>query len=414
MSCANMYEWIKQSEEHQRYALTHYPVAAYYARAADSYEEFITLVQDFRTGEAASYQREFQIWWKKWGNTWDKLGCPHEYVLGEHTANFKFHATPTPNVAMRQRDYGAFTTEGPRLSLTGLGRVAGRFAKGPIVIGALPSTKMSCFGRPCAGLGQTEPWEEELIMKEGQTVWSDDAWDQAYKSETGQSDMYEDDWWSDSGEYDVGTPSMSPDLKTGYFWCSKPPSQIKQVQAPVASSGAPGWTVAVFSGADNQLYYRYDHPQTNVRKWACPKSNRPGVKQQADIKLIQKALTSAGYPVGAIDGIAGPKTCDAAYRYQKERVGILGADLTKAFFQALGLGGKGFEVSYGRLCAMHHKAQTTPGKAEPTTPKEPTQPKKKVPVTIPQEPAQAGFPWPLAVFLGLGVGVTAYMAKRKK
>lgn len=409
MSCANIYDWIKQSEEHQRYALTNYPVASYYTRIADSYEEFITLVNDFRTGEAGSYQAEFQKWWEKWGDTWDKIGCIHEYVLGEHTQDFKFHATPTPSIAMRQRDYGAFVTEGPRLSLTGLGRVANRFRKGPIVIGALPSTRMSCFGRPCGpcgNLGATEPWEAQ-----DQTIWDDSAWDQAYKGETGQSDMYDDDPWSDSDEYDIGTPSMSPDLKTGYFWCSKPPSQVRQVQAPTASKDAVGWTVAVFSGADNQLYYRYDHPQTNVRKWACPKSNLPGVEQKADIRLIQKALTSAGYPVGAIDGLVGSKTCDAAYKFQSQRVGVVGANLTDAFFKALGLGGKGFEVKYARLCAMYHKEQYQPKKPEPTTPpKKPTT--KKPVITLPEE-QKAGFPWILAVVLGLGAGVTVYMTKKK-
>lgn len=407
MSCANMYDWINQSEEHQRYALTNYPVAAYYARRADSYEEFITLVQDFRTGEAGAYQGEFQKWWQRWGDTWDKIGCIREYALGEHTQNFRFQATPTPNVAMRQRDYGAFTAEGPRLSLTGLGRLARR-SRGPIVIGALPSSGLSCFGK-CGPqhLGQTDPWEA------GQSVWGEDAWDQAYQDETGKSDLYGDDPWSDSGDYDIGTPSMMPDLKSGYFWCSKPASQVKQVQAPKASSEAPGWTVAVYSGADNQLYYRYDHAQTNVRKWACPVSNRPGVQQKADIKLIQKALNSAGYPVGTVDGIAGSKTCDAAYKFQKERVGVMGADLTKAFYQALGLGGKDFEVKYARLCAMYHKEQyTTPDKPEPSTPpKRP--PAKKDPISTP-EPVKAGFPWPLAVFLGLGAGVTVFMTKKKK
>lgn len=409
MSCANMYDWIKQSEEHQRYAITHYPVAAYYARRADSYEEFVTLVQDFRAGEYGSYQAEFQKWWKAWGNTWDKMGCPHEYVLGEHTQNFKFHATPTPNIAMRQRDYGAFTAEGPRLSLTGLGGLGRLLPRPtPIVIGALPSTRMSCFGRPCGNLGQTDPWEPQ------QSRWEDEAWDMAYDDETGTSDMYDDDPWSDSSSYDIGTPSMAPDLKTGYFWCSKPPSQIKMVQSPKASDGAPGWTVAVFSGADNQLYYRYDHAQTNVRKWACPKSNRPGVQQKADIKLIQKALSAAGYPAGVADGIVGSNTCNAAYKFQKERVGVIGADLTKNFFQALGLGGKGFEVKYARMCAMYHKEQyQPPTEPEPTTPEKKPPAKKDKPAKKPVEPVKAGFPWWLAAVMGLGVGVTVYVNKKK-
>jgi len=408
MSCANMYDWIEQSQEHKRYAMTNYPVAAHFARISDSYEHFISLVQDFRTGEAGAYRREFNEWWHRFGSTWNELGCPHEYVLGEHTDKFKFHARPTPNANMRQRDYGAFTVEGPRLSLTGMTRgLAGK----PIVLGQLPSTRFSCFGRPCAGLGQTnqsvweDPWEQ-----------SQTTYDEPADIETGQSDMYEDEWWTDTSDYDVGTPSMMPELKDGYHWCRKPPSGVKMVQSPKASDGAPGWTVAVFSGADNQLYYRYDHAQTNVRRWACPTSNieRPG--QKADVRLIQKALKEAGYPPGPIDGIVGPKTCAAAYKFQRERVGVMGADLTRGFFQALGLGGRDFEVKYARLCAFHHKdVYMPPDEPEPSKPDKKKPPKKKDPVkiTVPEE-KKAGFPWLLAGVLGLGAGVTAFMTSKKK
>lgn len=300
--------------------------------------------------------------------------------------------------------------------------VAGMFGNTSVAgLAGYAGTKLSCFSGRC-NLGQT-PWEEDFDPR--------DEYDSDISDwETGQSDEYDDDWWSDSDKYDTGTPSSMPDLKEGYYWCSKPPSEVKMVQSPKASDKAYGWTVAVYSGLDNQLYYRYDHANTNVRKWACPVSNKPSASQKADIKTIQKALVSAGYSVGTsgADGIFGPNTCKAAFDFKAERLNQYGAGMDATFFNALGLGGKDFEVKYGRLCDMYYKdvgrqAPVEP-KEEPAKPKtEPAKPKTepakpKAPVVVPTvptpEPAKAGFPLWLGIALGGGAVVTALVMAGKK
>jgi hypothetical protein len=382
-NCANMYNWINQSQEHQRYAMTNYPVAFKLARIASSYEEFITLAQDIRRGEGGSYLLEYNAWLNKWGNTWDQLGCPHEYALGEHTNSFKFQARPTPSRNMRLQDYGQFDqAEGPRFSLAGLSGLGQMFTVGGLA-GYPQQTTMSCFSGRC-GLGAVDD-------ENGQSTWED----------------FEDD----SDDWDGGTPSSMPTLKSGYYWCNSAPSEIRMTQAARASE-APGWTVTTYAGVDNQLYYRYDHAGTNVRKWACPMSNRPAAQQKADVKLIQNALLKAGYPVGSTgaDGIIGKNTCAAAYKFAAERLNEYGGNLSANFYKALGLAGKDFEVKYARLCTSYYKDV---GLHAPTTPVEPPKPPKAqppkveppkpdVPVVVP-EPAKAGFP----LWLGIGLGAAA-------
>jgi hypothetical protein len=185
------------------------------------------------------------------------------------------------------------------------------------------------------------------------------------------------------------------------------------------ASDALGWTVTTYAGVDNQLYYRYDHASTNVRKWACPKSAAPSSKQKADVKLIQQALLNAGYNVGSTgaDGIIGPNTCAGAYKYAAERLSEYGGNLSANFFKTLGLAGRDFEVTYARLCTQYYKdvGQHAPVVTpEPVAPK-PVQPKPAEPkpvepkpqpvvVVVPEpEPQKAGFP----LWLGIGLGAAA-------
>ena len=89
--------------------------------------------------------------------------------------------------------------------------------------------------------------------------------------------------------------------------------------------------MAIYAGVDNQLYYKYLHRSTNTVKWACPKKRLPASAQKTAVREIQTALKRAGYNPGAIDGLIGPKTCEAAYRYKRERLSEYDATLTRTF-----------------------------------------------------------------------------------
>jgi hypothetical protein len=77
----------------------------------------------------------------------------------------------------------------------------------------------------------------------------------------------------------------------------------------------------------------------------------------ADVKQIQTALnaewkTHKYYPL-AVDGKIGPKTCWAAFDYQKNALGISGVRLTPQFFSSFGWDGQTWYDSYGRLCETY-------------------------------------------------------------
>jgi len=344
---SNLYDWMRMSDAHRRYTANNYPIAARLGLGSDTYEIYHAKVRALRSAMRSAFTEEFQHWYCEFGAAWNQLGGIQEYSVGEYTKAIKMG--PKSNRLSRRR---------------------------PSHIRGLDAG-ISCIGAV-------------------------DEWDTQDDLATGTSDPYQDNW-------ETGTPSSTPSLPGGYFWCQNPPSGIRKTSVPQVMATYPGWVKTIWAGADNQLYYEYFHQNSNTQKWGCPKSNVVTSSQRKDIKKIQTALQRAGYAPGAIDGLVGEKTCKAVYAYKRD---VLhdgnNVMLDEKFYMSLGLGGKNFGSSYGRLCAMYFKSEPgqTPDPIDPTPDPDPD-PGRPKPDPIKPTPdlpkiEKAGFPWWMGLILGIG------------
>jgi hypothetical protein len=364
----NLYDWMKMSDDHRRYVANNYPVAARLGLGSETYDEYHSKVRALKGPMRSAFVAEFQHWYCEFGIAWNQLGGIQEYSVGEYTKTIRMG--PKANRLSRRRPSH--------------------------IRGLSPRTGMSC-------IGALDDWEN------GQSIWYDDPDDLA----TGTSDPHQNDW-------STGTPSTTPSLPAGYFWCPSPPSGLRKTGVPKVLSAYPGWTKTTWAGADNQLYLEYFHQNSNTQKWGCPKSNVVTTSQRRDIKSIQTALQRAGYSPGTIDGIIGEKTCKAAYAFKRDTLNNTDVMLDEKFYAALGLGGKNFGESYGRLCAMYYKhVPVNPDPVEPTP--DPVKPRPTPdPVVTPDDDPpkieKAGIPWWAGLLLGLGAvgAVVSTQMKDKK
>lgn len=146
----------------------------------------------------------------------------------------------------------------------------------------------------------------------------------------------------------IGALGDLPKLPTGYSWCRQAPTGLAMVTTERAIDGMYGWTQQVWSSSDGKyLYYLFRDSMTNEDYWACPPTFRIS-SVASEVKQIQSALLNKGFNPGPIDGSWGPKTCQAAYSFQRNTLKEYGSTLTSRFFFALGVSGLGSK--YARSC----------------------------------------------------------------
>jgi len=145
-----------------------------------------------------------------------------------------------------------------------------------------------------------------------------------------------------------------PELPYGYSSCAYTPANVTATGGDegVLAMSFPNWKVKEYVGDDDDfLYYKFTAMDGTDSFWAWPdevdcsstgSSKAPTTSTtSAKVKEIQKALNSKynkheHYPL-AVDGKWGPKTCFAAYGFQKDVVKYSGGNLLGQFFVKLGL-----------------------------------------------------------------------------
>jgi hypothetical protein len=196
-----------------------------------------------------------------------------------------------------------------------------------------------------------------------------------------------------------------PELEPGYVWCGGIPGGGMAISETRNVDNRFGWTYVIYASADGEkLYYLYHDTMTNTDYWACPKvapKTTPYVR--SEVMEIQRRLKKFGFDPGTIDGIPGPKTCQAAYSYKKQVLQENNSTLGKRFWYTLGLPDS-YINKYGRMCDKWFTADLGPGpdavKPDPQTPVTLPKPKPDTPEVKPdpEEPvapievAKAGFP----------------------
>lgn len=329
MGCANIYDWIVQSQNHRQYAKSRLPFTSALAETSTTYGAFVSQVQELEPLSRARYQNEHKRWWRAYGHTWDRIGCVGELEVGEHTQKYDFK----PDIPNRRAHMGA----------------------------------------PFAGV-----FGADMV---------------------------------------VDKPALEP----GYVWCSGPPGGALPVSEERQVTNKFGWTYVVHAGAKGDvLYYLYHDTMTNSDFWACPKRTGASPSNRTDVQNIQRALKGAGYDPGTIDGIWGPKTCQAAYKYKQIMLKENDTTLGPRFWSGLSLPAT-YIQKYARACDAWYTGDLGPGpgsKPDPIVPVKP--PGTKPPATKPPvtdtlpEPVKAGVPvWAGALILG-GMLLAAVKLPTKK
>lgn len=203
-----------------------------------------------------------------------------------------------------------------------------------------------------------------------------------------------------------------PELPYGYNICAHTPANVSATGGAegVLETSFPNWKVKEYLGDDDDfLYYKFTALDASDTFWAWPvevdcsstgSSKAPTESTTADkVRQIQRALNTKytkhpNYPL-AVDGKWGPKTCAAAYGYQKDVVGYGGGDLVGSFFTKLGLP-EVWTTHFKNSCLSWHGDVPTP---TPTPAPEPV-------------PASKPFPWKLMLVGAAGGGLVGLAGKK--
>ena len=206
--------------------------------------------------------------------------------------------------------------------------------------------------------------------------------------------------------------------------CNARPSGVTQSTAYAPVPNYPGWSYAYYAEADGVTYMHvkaeddafWIYPHTTIPCGGSSKDSGGAVSSSrpAMVRNLQNALNEmylAADPVEnlAVDGIAGPRTCAAAYGFQYEVMGIDNAELRPETFEALNLPGD-YSVTLGRICGEYYEQHTAP------TPPTPDVVVKEPPTAI-ITAQKAGFPWWGAVLVGgamLGIAAAGGFTKKRK
>lgn len=203
-----------------------------------------------------------------------------------------------------------------------------------------------------------------------------------------------------------------PDLPYGYSVCAYTPANV------TATSGAEGllgqsfadWKVKEYVGDDDDFfYYKFTAMDGTDTFWAWPDevdcsstgSSKAPTTSSTKLKVmdVQKKLnikyTKHQYYPLKVDGVWGPKTCFAAYGFQKDVVGYSGGTLLGDFFVKLGLP-EAWKTGFQNSCLSWHDDQ-------PAEEKKPAEE-----VVVPGKP----FPW-LATAVGAAGGSLIGLAGQK-
>ena len=145
---------------------------------------------------------------------------------------------------------------------------------------------------------------------------------------------------------------------------------------------------------------------------SCSGQLSAGAESPKKTKIIalQKALSAQGYVLKA-DGVFGPKTCGAAYDYQRTIVGVSSPQLTGDLFVSLGLP-SAYATALGNGCSSWYSAAPAPYTPPAPSPGPTPGPAPEIEKEKPVE--QAGFSkWLLPIGALLLVGGLFAASKRK-
>jgi len=219
--------------------------------------------------------------------------------------------------------------------------------------------------------------------------------------------------------------TLKPPPPTGYKVCAQAPLGYGTSKLYLAHSAQPTtnpyWQAEMWEEMGTDVHYYRVIGQGSEVYWEYPSSVPCGSSsvpegtgtRVAKIKALQGRLntnfkTHANYPL-VVDGKFGPKTCTAAYQYQRLIVGVESVRLTEGLFEKLGL---------PKWYANVLETDCTPwyiGVGESTPDPAPTPPPKPEPEPEPEpEPVieGKGFPW-LEVILGASSGGVGGLAVEK-
>lgn len=202
-----------------------------------------------------------------------------------------------------------------------------------------------------------------------------------------------------------------PQPPWGYHVCATTPAHVLY-QGEGGEETNVDWKIEEYIGEDDTfIYYKYVARDGSDSFWAFPDEvdcSSPSKAATTDtlkdrIKQVQGRLNlkykdHQYYPL-AVDGVWGPKTCFAAYSYQKKVVDYSGSTLLGAFFVALGLP-EVWKANFGSSCTSWY-LDTPPSGGGTTVTEEPAPP-----VTA------AAFPWK-HILLGAAGGALVGAAAKK-
>lgn len=357
---ASVYDWMKQTPEHEEWARLAYPLIHEVAVSSDNWNEFCRYAQGLPPAAQLRYRAEEGKWRTQFGDAWKAMGCLRETRLGQRSRG--------------RNVYGGRT----RGSLLGLGSYFRTPSYPRNVIGALGAIATEDVKALQRALN-------EQYLAAGHKLAVDGI--------IGPKTCSALHWFQ--YEY-LGIDSAKINPQT--YMALDLPARFGQDYPNICTS-----------------YY------TGVYGGSPPSGGNVGgeATMKQDVKAIQTALNQQYLlPVNrlTVDGIIGPKTCAALHWYQFDKFGVDGVSIDQQVYPSLGLLSR-FVGQYQNVCQKYAGRSGGSPASFPNSSVGPNAPGVEEPVIEepPKPTSKAGIGILLGAVLGLTViGAFVFRKKGKK
>lgn len=97
---ASVYDWMKQTPEHEEYARMAYPLVHDLAKSTNNWNDFCRYAQGLPPAQKLRYVAEEGKWRTQFGDAWKAMGCLRESRIGQRSSGREVYGGRTRNSLM--------------------------------------------------------------------------------------------------------------------------------------------------------------------------------------------------------------------------------------------------------------------------------------------------------------------------
>lgn len=148
---ASVYDWMRQTPEHEAYGREMYPLVHALVMNSDNFNDFARSAQGLNPVNKLQYLAQEGKWSREYGNDWKGLGCLREQHVGQRSRGRTVYGGRARGSLMGLSGIGSYfrTPSYPRNQIAGLGAVSDRppLPEGTVVHATPPESQLQWTGQ---------------------------------------------------------------------------------------------------------------------------------------------------------------------------------------------------------------------------------------------------------------------------